>query len=900
MKYLKLAENLVMRGENGEYGVLQDAFDILAEIETDGSVVVRGKDGYDHTEYNEAAFANAHTLNKRIRKIAIQNVKAGIGGYDMVDLVKSTLKFDAPFDFDCAIRFAEFEREPRSKFYEPRRPQLKPVADAMQRLEERKIRLLGIAMPPGVGKALADDTPVFTREGWKRHGDLVVGDEVVGLDGKYKKVIAVHPKVSLDRVVEFSNGERIVCHENHEWVVYQGAWEPPKTRILSTSQLEARKLYTGGEEHKRGHCYVYRIPRREYMRGTHKELPLDPYSLGAWLGDGGNNNPTMSVPHKDYVIIQQMVDNGNTIRWQTKHKTTGVMYYGFGFREALQKYGMCHSRKRTEKHIPTDYLTASINQRLELLAGLLDTDGTLAGSKYTYSTCDVELKNSFIDLVHTFGWRTCVRANEPKVSTSGIVGKKVCYVISFTPDCQIPCRVQRKQNKEPHPQRRIGFVSVQRTTPQTGNCVTVEDGVYLVGKTMLPTHNSTMEEMFIVWSAMRHPELSILLGSHSAAILRGMYEEILRMLDPTGEYLWREIFPNVPLVGRNAKNLRIDLGRRKRFDTIEFGAVGENLAGKVRASNLLCLDDLVSGIEEATNRFRLDKLWQAYGTDYRQRKIGDCVELIVGTPWSLHDPMGRLEVLHSEDKEAEFIHMPALDDDGNSNFDYPYGLGYTTDDLINLREIMDEASFNALYMTRPVEREGILYSPDMLRRYFELPEGDPDAIYAVCDTKTTGTDYCVMPIAYQYGQDFYIEDVVCENYAPDVVETSVVNMLCKHDPHMARFESNVAGGKMAQVVQERVREAGCRTRITTKWTQANKDTKIQVESPWVKSHCLFKDDSVIKGDNNREYRLMLQQLFSYSMAGRNLHDDAPDALAQLSQFIQSLAGNKVTVRHRPF
>lgn len=563
MKYLKLAENLVMRGENGEYGVLQDAFDILAEIETDGSVVVRGKDGYDHTEYNEGAFANAHTLNKRIRKVAIQNVKAGIGGYDMVDLVKSTLKFDAPFDFDCAIRFAEFEREPRSKFYEPRRPQLKPVADAMQRLEERKIRLLGIALPPGTGK-------------------------------------------------------------------------------------------------------------------------------------------------------------------------------------------------------------------------------------------------------------------------------------------------------------------------------------------------STMEEMFIVWSAMRHPELSILLGSHSAAILRGMYEEILRMLDPTGEYLWREIFPNVPLVGRNAKNLRIDLGRRKRFDTIEFGAVGENLAGKVRSSNLLCLDDLVSGIEEATNRFRLDKLWQAYGTDYRQRKIGDCVELIVGTPWSLHDPMGRLEVLHSGDKEAEFIHMPALDDDGNSNFDYPYGLGYTTDDLINIREIMDEASFNALYMTRPVEREGILYSPDMLRRYFELPEGDPDAIYAVCDTKTTGTDYCVMPIAYQYGQDFYIEDVVCENYAPDVVETSVVNMLCKHNPHMARFESNVAGGKMAQVVQERVREAGCRTRITTKWTQANKNTKIQVESPWVKSHCLFKDDSVIKGDNNREYRLMLQQLFSYSMAGRNLHDDAPDALAQLSQFIQSLAGNKVTVRHRPF
>lgn len=562
-KYRDLAEQLVFRGENGEYEVLYDAFALVKEIELANSVIVRGKDGFDRTEYDEVNFDVAHLLNKRIRKATVGYIKSGVGDYEMVDLNKATLKFDAPFDFDCAIRYAEFDREPKTKFYEPRRKQLLPVAQAMQRLEERKIRLLGIALPPGAGK-------------------------------------------------------------------------------------------------------------------------------------------------------------------------------------------------------------------------------------------------------------------------------------------------------------------------------------------------STMEEMFIVWSGLRHPELSILLGSHSHSILQGMYEELLRMLDHTGEYLWRDIFPSVDLVGKSAKTLRIDLGRRKRFDTIEMGAVGENLAGKVRASNLLCLDDLVSGTEEATNRVRLEKLWQSYGTDYRQRKISDCVELIVGTPWSLHDPMGKLEALHANDPLAEFIHFPALDENDESNFDYPYGLGYSTEDLHNLREIMDEASFNALYMTRPIEREGVLYGSDELRRYFELPDGEPDAILAVCDTKTTGKDYCVLPIVYQFGTDFYVEDVVCENYAPDVVETSVVNMLCKHNPQMARFESNVAGGKMAQVVQERIKEAGCRTKITTKWTQANKETKIQVESPWVKQHCLFKDDSVLKGDTNREYRLMLQQLTSYSMSGKNLHDDVPDAFAQLSQFIQSFAGNKIVVRRRPF
>ena len=896
-KYRDLAEQLVFRGENGEYEVLYDAFALVKEIELANSVIVRDKAGFDKTEYDEVNFDVAHLLNKRIRKATVSYIKSGVGDYEMVDLNKATLKFDAPFDFDCAIRYAEFDREPKTKFYEPRRKQLLPVAQAMQRLEERKIRLLGIALPPGAGKALADDTPVFTADGWKRHGDLVVGDRVVGIDGKYKKVLAVHPKVQLDRVVEFSNGEKFVCHENHEWVVENYCDGVLLRRNLETRDIGSRSLQTGVQG-KRGHKYTYRLPKREYMCGTHKDLPLDPYSFGAWLGDGANNAARMSVPKKDYVIIQQMIDNGNTVRWQSVHKITGVLYYGFDFKPALQKYGMCHSRRRTEKHIPTDYLTASIEQRLELLAGLLDTDGTLAGSKYTYSTCDVELKNTFVDLLHTFGWRACVRAHDPKTSSSGIVGKKVCYTIGFTPDCRIPCRVPRKQNKEPHPQRKLGYVSVTKTAPQTGNCITVEGGVYLVGKTMLPTHNSTMEEMFIVWSGLRHPELSILLGSHSHSILQGMYEELLRMLDRTGEYLWRDIFPNVDLVGKSAKTLRIDLGRRKRFDTIEMGAVGENLAGKVRASNLLCLDDLVSGTEEATNRVRLEKLWQSYGTDYRQRKISDCVELIVGTPWSLHDPMGKLEALHADDPLAEFIHFPALDENDESNFDYPYGLGYSTEDLHNLREIMDEASFNALYMTRPIEREGVLYGSDELRRYFELPDEEPDAILAVCDTKTTGKDYCVLPIVYQYGTDFYVEDVVCENYAPDVVETSVVNMLCKHNPQMARFESNVAGGKMAQVVQERIKEKGCRTKITTKWTQANKETKIQVESPWVKQHCLFKDDSVLKGDANREYRLMLQQLTSYSMTGKNLHDDVPDAFAQLSQFAQSFGVGKVQVFRR--
>ena len=116
---------------------------------------------------------------------------------------------------------------------------------------------------------------------------------------------------------------------------------------------------------------------------------------------------------------------------------------------------------------------------------------------------------------------------------------------------------------------------------------------------------------------------------------------------------------------------------------------------------------------------------------------------------------------------------------------------------------MDDASWRALYQNQPIEREGQLYNEDELRRYFELPNREPDAILSVCDTKDKGTDYCVMPIAYQYGNDFYIEDAVCDNSNPEIVEVRLVAKLIQHKLQMSRFESNSAGGKIAEKVQKR-------------------------------------------------------------------------------------------------
>lgn len=409
---------------------------------------------------------------------------------------------------------------------------------------------------------------------------------------------------------------------------------------------------------------------------------------------------------------------------------------------------------------------------------------------------------------------------------------------------------------------------------------------------------STVAMFGLCWFAGRNPDLPILTGSHSNSWVRGAYDECLRIMDRNGEYLWRDVFPNVGVTSTNAKDCRIDLGNRKRFETLEFTSIGTGNAGLYRAMQLLYCDDLVSGIEVAMSKDRLDKLWEIYNTDLRQRKQGSlCKELHVCTRWSVWDIVGRLEAEYGESDRARFIAIPAMDENDESNFDYPYGVGFSTEFYREQREIMDDVNWRALYMNQPIEREGLLYNADELRRYFELPDGEPDAIIAVCDSKTKGDDFCAMPIAYQYGPDFYIEDVICDNNAPNTVDPRLASMLLKHNVHMARFESNQAGGKLAEKIQGMVKEQGGRTKITTKYTTANKETRIIMAQPWILDHCLFKDNSE---HQSKEYKRFMQFLCGYTQGGRNRHDDVPDAMAQLSEFVQSFGMNKVEIVRRPF
>lgn len=831
------------------------------------------------------------------------------------DLYWQALLFEAPNLFDSYLLYLEKNREEKDKFYAPKRKQLNKhgLIQAMQDLEDDKLDILSISMPPGTQKAQPLYSKVLTPDGWKTMKDIRVGSKVVTPRGRIANVLEVYPhsKHSIYELT-FDDGSKCRCSDGHLWTVQTRDDRRRKNKdgsekyrtVTLKEMLKNYKVENG----KRCNYSVDYVGKIDFEK---KDFIIHPYVMGVLLGDGGLTDGTPNVSTIDEEIVRNFnsfLPKGYFLKLKDRCTYSLCGHEGNNSKagsvitKELKRCGL-FEHSSIEKFVPKEYLFASYEQRLWLLRGLLDTDGSASESYCSYATVSEQLADDVVELVHSLGGYASKNKRKAGYRKNGKYIRCNDYfeiIIEFQKGMDdVFCLKRKKDKYKPKREKIKRFITdIKYIEEDYCKCILIDDDEHLyITDDYIVTHNTTLEKFFASWIIGRHPDDFSLFFSHSSDITRMFYDGVLDITTNDTEYTWNEIFPNVHFESTNAKRETINFNKYKPFSNLQCTSVGSKNAGKVRCNRYLYCDDLIGGIEEALNKNYLDKLWRIYGTDAKQRKMDGCKEIHIATRWSVHDVIGRLIGIYSGSSKARFIAVPDIDPvTGESNFDYEYN-GFTVEFFHDQELTMDEISYKCLYKNEPIEREGLLYHEEDLRRYLALPLEEPDAIIGICDTKDTGTDYMFLPCVQVYGNDYYCVDCICDDNTDYGVQYENCAMLIVNNKmQQCEFEQNNGGGRVGYEVNKLVEEKGWSCNITSNFTSGNKETKIIVNADWVKKHVLFKDKSMYKPKDN--YGVMMSFLLSYSVRGKNTHDDVPDGLAQFALFAQNLLSVGVKIYSR--
>lgn len=441
----------------------------------------------------------------------------------------------------------------------------------------------------------------------------------------------------------------------------------------------------------------------------------------------------------------------------------------------------------------------------------------------------------------------------------------------------------------------------------------VHDKYDIYGVSTPPRIGKTTLGIFLIsWLNGRRCDSPILAISYAEKITKMFHQGLLEIYDDPVTYNYHNIFPKLDLVDTSAKDLTVDFrddgGKATRkYKSFTGRSIDGQLTGATEARQLLYVDDLVEDIEEAMNKDRLDTLDTKLIADAQSRKKEGCKEVHIGTRWSLHDPMTRLERRHEGNPRVKFVRIPALDPETDeSNFDYPYDVGFSTAFYRALRddyvEKNDTVTWECVYQQNPIERDGLLFPADELTYVTSLPpldgEHGPDDRFAFCDVAFGGNDFLAMPIAYQWGDSApIIVDVVFLKGDYKLTEPLVAGTLISRKVARAVFEANNGGDFYAKDITAELKEKNHACFIVAKRADStkSKETRIIQYSPDIKSFLFLDPYSDLA---TPMYRQFLNQLTTYTSNGKNKNDDAPDSLAGLAAMQRTNLNAKVQVFDR--
>ena len=425
------------------------------------------------------------------------------------------------------------------------------------------------------------------------------------------------------------------------------------------------------------------------------------------------------------------------------------------------------------------------------------------------------------------------------------------------------------------------------------------DALFL-GFSMPPgTGKTTLIKFLLAYIIGEDPKSANMYISYSDGMTKMLLDSVKSMLTDTAEYAFHDIFPGLGEPAISAEYKTISYRRAGDFPTLGLVSMSGSVTGRTRANRYLVTDDLVKNKEEARSPERLEKLYADYTATLTTRMIGDNVrQLMLGTRWSSYDPLGRMQDAHGDDPRYTFIAIPVWDENEESNFEYEHPDRYTTEKIRDIKANIDSADFECLFMQHGIEKEGLAFPADNLKYYNGiLPDGQPDNIVFVNDVAWGGGDSLSMPVAYVYGQDVYIHDWVFDKRDKSLTKPRVVAKILQHKIKMGRTEANNGGDEYSDDVYRILRqEHGYSINMSHKRAPTNmaKLTRIEQHAPTIRDF-YFRDSNC----RDEDYRKAMNELTGFSFTSKNLHDDAPDSLAMLADYLSGVI-KSVTVAKRPF
>ena len=423
------------------------------------------------------------------------------------------------------------------------------------------------------------------------------------------------------------------------------------------------------------------------------------------------------------------------------------------------------------------------------------------------------------------------------------------------------------------------------------------------------TGKSTLITMFYTWVFGKDSEHSNLYCSVTDDLTKAFYKGVLEVITDPDTYHWNTVFPNARLVSKDGDKETINIDREKKYPTLTARSLYGSLNGSCDCYQILTADDLLSGIEEARNPARLETAWTTTDNNLLSRAKESARILWIGTRWSLRDPIGRRKAILASDerfknRKWEDITIPALNDKDESNFDYKYGVGFSTEYYHQRRASFegnnDLASWEAQYQNQPIEREATVFTPDTMRYYNGvLPEEEPLRIWAVCDPAFGGGDFVSVPIIATYNKlDHYVVDVLFNNKDKSITQPLLAKKLMHYNVSTLDVEVSKTTRSYIEGLQTELDKLGYHCTITTHTAPQNmaKALRIFDKAPDIRQYFIFRDT----GHRTKEYNQFMSNVFSFTVEGKNKNDDAPDSLSMAVTNLFRAKSAAVEVISRPF